>query len=165
MGLYDFSHCLELLRRESPWGQQFPCACNGIGNMIPARQLCGVLRSVSHEDAQIVKPCSGKHDVVVVVEAIRNRPCQGIEPRLMPELVDWPGLRTDVLHHGLAPLRRHQEAPPGHLGEMRIKSKPPISCTAKMGDIAGTATIPRSGNSTPPNPGLVRRADPAAAKR
>lgn len=56
---------------------------------------------------------------------------------------------------------------PGQLGVMRIRSRPPRFSTKNSGEAAGTATIPRVGNSTgsKPLPGEEMRPEPAAANR
>src|ERR1035437_3287865 len=193
MGANNLLDGVKLLRRESPSWKQLTRPGDGIGHMIPGLQLLRVLWPVADEDAQIVHPCGGKENIIVVIEALAQTSCQGVKAGHVAELVCGigcganvsddrvpPGLVFHRVFAGQPPPRSRPVAgdpgqppprpgpvagDPGQSGVTRIRSSPPRSWTTNSGEAAGTATMPRVGRSTGSKDAPESRAEPAAANK
>src|SRR5215469_9510228 len=162
MGADRLCNTIQLFLWESPLPQELAAPADGIWNVIPLGKLRGIVGPVAQKDTQVMHPGSGKKDVIVKLHPLANLGRQSVKARLVPELVRRLGFGTNVRDDRPPPVRLAHTFLPGQRGVMRIRSSPPRSWTANTGDVAGTATIPRSGRSTEPKLGLARRPHPAA---
>jgi hypothetical protein len=100
----SLGNCVEFLSWKPPAGKKFPAPGNRIGHVIPFRELLRITWPMAEKNSEIVHPRCSEHDVVVIVNAFSDRPCQGIEPRLMAELIRWCRFGADVRNGGATPV-------------------------------------------------------------
>ena len=100
---------------------------------------------MAEEDAEVVHPGSGKENVVVVSEPLAEAAGERVKAGLMAELIHRAGFGANVVDDGLTPVWGGHRAGPdaaawesaaGHLGVMRMRSRPPRS-TVNGGAAAG----------------------------
>jgi hypothetical protein len=101
------SDSVQLFKRESPVKKEFPAPLDGVWDVIPPGKLFRILRTVAKKDTEVMHPDSGKEDVVVVLHAFAYFGSQGIEPRLVAELVGGKRFGPDVIDHGGSPVAIH----------------------------------------------------------
>src|SRR6516165_9539129 len=142
---------------KSPPRQELAAPTDGIWNVIPLGKLRRILRPVAQKDTKVMHPGGRKQDVVVILHSLANSRGKRIKTRLVPELVCRLRFGSNVLNDRVPPTGLVHAFFSGQRGVIRIKSSPPRSCIANVGDVAGTATIPCSGRSIEPKLGLARR--------
>src|ERR1039457_3684581 len=118
-------HRVELLSRKSPASQQFSAPRDRVRDMIPAGESLRISGTVPDKDSQIVHPCAGKKNAVIVIHTLSYPGGKRVETRLVSELVGRLGLNPDVSNHRLPPANLSHAAGSGQLGEIRIKSRLP----------------------------------------
>src|ERR1035441_6833238 len=80
------------------WGH----LADGIGHVVPCSERRWGFRTVADEDPQIMHPCRGIEDIVIVRPAFRQACGELIKPGLVTELVRRLRLGANVVHNGFS---------------------------------------------------------------
>jgi hypothetical protein len=73
-----------------------------IGGVVPGCERLRVFRAMTNEHADVVQPGCGKHDIVIVDVVLSYFQCQGVQPRLMTELLYGTSLPPNVVFNAIA---------------------------------------------------------------
>jgi hypothetical protein len=89
-------YCGYLLLREAHLAEKARGMGTGVSDMVPAREIFRIRRAMTDEDAQIVQPGSGNHNVAVMREIGAEDPGQLDQAGLMAKLIHRAGLGFNV---------------------------------------------------------------------
>ncbi len=104
-GLHDEG---DFVAREIHLFQQGRRLFHGIFHIVPGSQGCWIRRPVADENAQVVQPCGGMQDIVIIALLLRQAARQRIQPGLVAEFIGRQRCPPDIVFNRVAVNHGHR---------------------------------------------------------